>query len=240
MKRALASVLVAGLGLTALSAVSFAAPNTQAKIIIHLAAPTTKAACTRSVANPSCQNVLNRGNLYPTLYFANLLVMDGDAVGGISGLQCGIQYNAAPGQGVDVFGWTLCATLEFASAGPNGPWPASGSGNLITWDASTKCQRTEPGGPGTGVVANAGYFYCASYTPDQIQVIPRPVDGVAKVADCASNEFVIGGVGFPVGPPSHLGACAFSANGVTTAYNPCGQPTPVEPTTWSNVKGLYR
>jgi hypothetical protein len=106
-------------------------------------------------------------------------VAQGDAVSGVGGLQCGITYDPAAHAGVDVFNWTLCASLEFPSSGPNGAWPAAGSGNLITWDGAFRCQRTQP--DGSGVVAAAGYFYCAAYSTDRLELIPRPVDGQAKV-----------------------------------------------------------
>lgn len=231
MKRALASVLVAGLGLAALSTVSFAGPNDNAKLMIHLLSTTTKAQC-GARATPQCGAMNTSGSLYPTSYFAYLVVTDGNATSGIGGLQCGVTFNGAPGAGVDVFGWTLCATLEFVSTG----WPQSGGGNLITWDTASKCQRFEPGGAGTGVTAAAGYFYCGAYSADVMALTPRPVDGTAKVADCLSNETVIGGTGFPVNVASHLGTVKFGGG---AGYNPCGAITPVQSTTWSNIKAGY-
>ncbi len=164
--------------------------------------------------------------------------MDGNAAAGIGGVQCGIDYNPAAGAGVDIFSWTLCGSLEFPSGGTNGPWPAAGSGNLITWDTA-HCQRTEPGGSGAGVSAAAGYFYLSAYSPDVLQIIPRPVDGQAKVADCNASEDLIGGTGFPPGVSSHLGSARFTASGQIPGYNPCGIPVNVQPTTWSHIKGLY-
>ena len=236
MKRALASVLVAGLGLAAFSTVSFAGANANAKLLLHLNTTTTKLTCGVR-GTPSCVNVVSNGALYPTNYFAYLVVADGNQVAGLGGLQCGIQYNGALGAGVDVFSWTLCATLEFSSTG----WPNAGGGNLITWDTATKCQRFVPAGndPANGVTAAAGYFYMGAYTADVMQITPRPVDGQAKVADCLSNEDLIGGTGFPAGPPSHLGSASFSGAGNIAGYNPCGLPTPVANTTWSGIKGAY-
>lgn len=236
MKRALASVLVAGLGLAAFSTASFAGANANAKLLLHITAKTTKNTCgTRG--QPACNGVVSNGALYPTSYFTYLVVADGNQPAGIGGLQCGIQYNGTPGAGVDVFTWNLCATLEFVSTG----WPNAGGGNLITWDTATKCQRFVPAGNDAqnGVAAAAGYFYMASYTPDVMAITPRPVDGQAKVADCASNEDLIGGTGFPVGPPSHLGSASFSSAGNISGYNPCGLPTPVANTTWSGIKSAY-
>jgi hypothetical protein len=229
MKRMLASVLVAGLATVALSTVSQAGPNANAKIQLHLLAPTTKSQCTRLSATPACNAVVVQGGLAPTYYYAYVLVTDGNATAGIAGLEFGIQYNGSPNAGVDIFGWTLCATLEFQQPSP--VWPASGGGNLITWDSTNRCQVFEPGGPGTGVVANAGYFYLGAYTADILSITVRPVSGFAKVATCAAEEDIV-----TTGTPSHLGSAGF---GGAPGYNPCGLITPVQPTTWSNVKSIY-
>jgi hypothetical protein len=230
MKRVLASALVAGLAVLALSTDSNAGPNANAKIQLHLLSPTTKSQCTRLSATPVCNAVVVQGTLYPTLYYAYVLVTDGDATAGIAGLEFGITYNGNASQGVDIYGWTLCATLEFQQPSP--VWPSSGGGNLITWDSTNRCQVFEPGGAGTGVVADAGYFYLGAYSPDVLAITPRPVSGFAKVATCAAEEDVVA----PGPSPSHLGTAGF---GGQPGYNPCGLNTPIQPTTWSNVKSIY-
>jgi hypothetical protein len=237
MKRALASVLVAGLATVAMSTESFAGANADAKIQLHILGTTTKGGCTRLSATPGCQAIVTQGALYPALYFTHVLVTDGNAAAGVAGVQFGIQYTgpgATDGSGVDIYAWTLCATLEFLTPSP--AWPNSGAGTLITWDSTTRCQRFEPNGAGTGVVANAGYFYMAAYGPATMGITPRPIDGLAKVADCAASEDIVEGVGTPR-TPSHLGTVAFGGG---SGYNPCGINTPTETTTWSNVKSLYK
>lgn len=220
MKRILAPLLVAGVGLALLPGISQAGANANAKIQLHLATTTTKNACAAGRI-PPCFSMVTNGSLYPTIYFAYLLVADGNATAGVGGLQCGITYPGGTGGGsnspINVYSWSLCATLEF----PSTSWPAPGGGNLITWDTASKCQRLEPGGAGTGVVAAAGYFYLAAYGEGTLAVIPRPVDGKAKVADCASNEDLIAGVGFPGSVASHLGSAKFSAGGNIHGANPC-------------------
>src|SRR5262245_6502272 len=83
------------------------------KVLLHLASPTTSQQCTRAAAQPVCANVVTKGALYPNLYYAYVLMADGDPVAGISGAAFGINYDsgASDGIGVDVFGWTLCASL---------------------------------------------------------------------------------------------------------------------------------
>lgn len=231
--------LVAGvlvLGAIVLGAGSaLAAPfDNQPKILLHIKGTTTKNACTAgSVAN--CQtDPITQADLTPAegpYYFVYLLAAKG-ASENLAGMQCGISYQTdqpsqdADGMGVDVFGWTLCATLEFVQPGAN-LWPKPGGGNLITWDAILRCQ--------TGEVAVAGYFYLGAYSADKMSVKKRPADNAAKVARCDSAEEPPLGV-------EDLGFISFSAGGTTVGCNPCVAPgcegVPVEPTTWSNIKTL--
>lgn len=194
-----------------------AGPNADARILIHLLAPTRKNACTRPEATPDCAGVVTKGGLAPQMYYAYLLVVGADAEAGVAGVQCGIQYNAAEKAGVDILAWKNCGTLEFTSD----DWPASEGGNLVTWDATVRCQTSAPHGPAAGVEAVIGYFYCAAYGPDTLRVIPRPVDGFAKVADCKSVEDLINSREQPAAP-ARLGYAVFSAGGKVPGYAPCG------------------
>lgn len=137
-----------------------------AKVLLHLATPVLSGGCSRPEAHPACRDVVTAGGLYPgNVYFAYLLVADADPVAGIAAVALGIDYDSgiADGVGVDLFGWFLCGTLELTSSSPS--WPNPGSSNIILWDQSTRCQRNEPGGPGTGVVATAGYFTAPPIPP---------------------------------------------------------------------------
>ena len=199
------------------------------KLLLHVAGVTSKNAC-ESGALSDCQQVVTRGDVtqgdVTPDYFVYLLVGDFSPYTGIAGLQCGVSYqNDNPigmndHVGLDVLQWVLCASLEFAGAG----WPAPNTGNLITWDRINRCQ--------TAATAVAGYFYVSSYSDDELKLIPRPVDGLARVADCASLEQDV--------PVEFLGRARFSAGATAPGYNPCGQgmPTPVRMTTWSGIKTL--
>lgn len=240
MKRVLASVLLAGIALVGLSTGANAAGNADAKIMLHALPLTTKNQCNRTGVNTNLQldcagydNGINNKALYPTYHYAYLLVVDGDLTpvnGGIAGMQCGIAFDPAANSGVDVFGWSLCATLEFSSTG----WPQSGGGNLITFNTSLPQCTLPPGNANIGAVAVFGYFYMGAYTPDLMRVTPRPVDGLAKVANCASFEDIVF-VGANDGE-TFLGAIGFGRPGI----NPCGRERPVgvENSTWSGVKNL--
>lgn len=221
-------------GLLALGAIGFVAGPTSAavnpnkpKILLHVKMVTTKAPCSLPITlGDNCANTVPKGDLYPLMsYHMQLIVDRGDSISmddGFAGVQFGIQYPEGAG-GIGVFGWTLCATLEFVS--PTPAWPASGGGNLITWNAVTSCQRTRLG--------CAGFFYMGAYGPSTFRVTNRPVDNIAKVADCGSVETIV--------PEGALGFAAFSSGAVTEGCNPClvdCAPVAVAPTTWSKVKNL--
>jgi hypothetical protein len=211
-------------------------PNEYAKIVAHIVPVTTSQPCGSSKATVKCEDMVVRGDLISSgeYYYLYIVATDGDPRSGFGGVQFGISYNSATRQGVDVFSWTLCGTLEFAMTG----WPAANTGTLITWDTSN-CQNDEPNGAGTGVMAVAGYFYVGAYSPDQFKVTVRPNDGEAKVADCQAFEAKVEGplVHFS---QSHLGYVSFSAGAETEGYNPCGMAKPTEEKTWSQVKSNDR
>lgn len=213
-------------------------PDAGTKLLIHLLPATSRQTCGDN-SGPRCTSAVTAGGLFPSLYYAYLLAGDADATAGLSAIECGVDYDGTPHRGVDVFSWTSCVGTEVQHSGPNGPWPTPGSGNLVIWDVSTSCQRREPGGPGTGVVATAGYFYMAAYDSDQLKVVPSPPRGQALVLDCAVNAYIVGGAGFPPTGTSHLGFASFSPGGATAGFNPCGANVPVRVTTWSAIKGLY-
>jgi len=200
------------------------------RLMLHVTAPVSKSACLNGELD-DCDDAVTRGNLAAAggggpYYFVYLMAIQFEE---LSGIQCGIDYdqNRIDGRNnherIDIVSWTLCASLNFQSGSPR-PWPAPGSGNLITWDATTRCQ--------TGATAVAGYFYVAAYSPDILSIIPRPADAVAKAADCASVERVI--------TPTFLGTARFSDDPNLQGYNPCGagHEVPVERTTWSRIKTL--
>jgi hypothetical protein len=233
-------VVKIALGMLALSALVLipleadAAVSRKPKILLHVKATTTKNQCTVPAAlNGICANTVNQGDL-ATAYHMQVVVDLGDSMNtvvtndvnnGLAGVQFGITY---PGQfdpvgttGINVFGWNLCGVLEFAMPG----WPGPGTGNLITWNSVTGCQR--------GRMTAAGYFYMAAYAAGTFQLLPRQADMLAKFADCNSFETVL-----TVG---ELGAAQFSAGATATACNPCLVTcggVAVQPTTWSSIKAL--
>jgi len=233
-------------GVLALGALVLTPLNSEAqismkpKILLHIKAITTKLPCAvPATLGGLCANADNTGDLGQG-YHMQVIVDLGDSVAGeiaidplngLAGVQFGVtypgQYNeTGTGSMINVFAWTLCATLEFKSPPPT-EWPGPGSGNLITWDAVNLCQR--------GRLSTAGFFYLTAYSAGTFQLIPRPVDGIAKFADCGSFETNL--------TPGELGSAQFSAGGGGMAFacNPCMvncSGVPVRPTTWSAIKAL--
>ena len=128
-----------------------------------------------------------------------LVAVRDDLADGISWISCGIRFDDP----IAMFGWTRCAD----SNAPDGNWPFSGGGNLITWN---DCQDTEV--PPDGVHAVAGAFYVYAYDDGLFEVIPNPggTQPGLRVADCSGN------VVDPV--PPHPATVGF---GTDPGYNTC-------------------
>ena len=179
------------------------------KILLHLATTTTKNQCAAgSLAD--CTTAQVSGLSSGSYYFAYVLTAKG-SMPNVAGAQFGVTYqdgeidDIADGQGIDIFEWRLCATLQFASVGVR-EWPRPLSGNLITWDAVTYCQSAE--------TAVLGYFYLGCYgAGDTLHLIPRPADGLAKLANCGSVERIL--------ISTDLGSVAFTPSGTVSGCNPC-------------------
>jgi hypothetical protein len=221
------------------SGVAFAAGNANAKLMLQALAPTTKNMCYRAALRPSDCTGYNTGYqlpLYPTLYFAYALVVDGSLTEGVSGASFGIDYDGALQSGVDIWTWQLCADAESPDAG----WPGAGTGNVLTFNAATNCQTT--GNANIGAVAVLGYFYCGSYTPDLFRVTPHPDSGVGTVLNCAGAVDTVHQE--ENDSCTHFGTLGFGPG--RNGNNPCEDgtrhtycpPIPVQPSTWGQVKAL--
>lgn len=227
---------------------TFAGTQPDCVFAVHAKAHTTKGTtvCTTWKPAVACSNYNTN---WPLGVNADvyLVVAKGLVTPGIAGMSCGIQYDNALGSGIDVFGWTLCADLEFTNGAATCPpdlppceWPIAGGGNRITWVMTTNCQRTVYAPD--GVHAVAGSFYLYAYSPDVFQITPNLNLQIPElaVADCAASTTLFdlttndamkraGSVGF--GPVEGYAGC-----------NPCIDncaPVPVKPTTWGRVKTQY-
>jgi hypothetical protein len=160
-----------------------------------------------------------------------LVVCNGSDSLGVKGVEFGIDYDGALGSGVDVNSWILCADgLEFPMEG----WPAAGTGTLVTW---TTCQDESSIDTGDvlnhQVIAPAGVFQVTAYGRSFLKVTPRPVTGLAKVADCLAAEDVVSGQ-----KPSQLGTAGICQG--AKGYNFCGAKSlATQSATWGGIKSLY-
>ena len=156
-------------------------------------------------------------------FFSVYLTVAGTDSMGLAGLQFGIDYDDGSAAGCDISRWTSCTDLEFSGSG----WPASGTGNVMTWEYSQNCQMDSTG----QTPFLAGVFDIVAYSSDVFSIVPRPEDGQVKVADCTAAETDLTGL-----VPSRLGVVSF---GLGTGYNPCSAMVPVRKTTWGKLKTLF-
>lgn len=151
---------------------------------------------------------------------------------GMAGIQVGIDYDRGNPQkrGLEVLQWTRCSDLEFAGD----DWPASGSGNTITW-ISEFCDEN---------LITAGYFYVSAYSPSAMVLSPFPPTGLVKTATCAAAEsnvqtpLALSRVGWV-----SMGGGTFGSDsdGCNPLVEPCDEkPVPVIPTTWGQIKKKYK
>lgn len=149
-----------------------AGKNPRVKLILHLVPFSNKNTCaTGRITNPA--TVRTSGDLFPAKYTAYVLVVDGTPGAGIAACQFGIAYNDTARKGVDIIDWQECSLFNWPMPG----WPAESlTGNLLAWNQETDCDSSG--------IRVAGYFYLTAYSPDRLQIIPRPVDRMAAVVSC--------------------------------------------------------
>jgi hypothetical protein len=145
---------------------------------------------------------------------------------GVGGVLFGIVYNGATGAGIDLVGsFYLCTSgLQFPSAG----WPASGEGNVITWNTVVDCAKTEI--PPNGVHGIAGAFYVYAYSGDTFRITEHKklVTPSLKTANCLGIERLLD-------PATDAGSVVFS-NSSQAGYNPCtGTSVGGGPPLWLSV-----
>jgi len=226
------------------SVASAANDNSLAGIALHITTQVTKGPCPEDIpvdnspdltAGTIVQEVFPAACDGLTAYTVYVLVCNGsdrdpgfaDVGTGVAGLEFGLTYG--PQIAIGGSGFNVCADQAF----PHVNFPDSGTGNLIAWDSINNCQEvpSEPFVPQT-VVALAGWMDVFASSPGVIAVTPRPVSGLAKVADCNSAETVVSDGVFGT---EKLGQAGFCEPG----HNPCDLATPVEETTWGSIKKQF-
>jgi hypothetical protein len=159
--------------LTFASAPVLAGPNEDAKLVLHVVPTETRrgGGCFSDLPEDA-KDLSTAAKLHPQNYFAYVLITDFSIQRGLAGVQFGISYDDSVGRGVDITSWQNCALYQWEMEN----WPASGTGNLLTWDQAEDCQETAP--------LPVGFFFLTAYSEDRLKLIPRPVDGLARVAMC--------------------------------------------------------
>ena len=168
------SLTLPGLALLGLaSQTALAGPNNNAKMILHIvpAVKKTPVGCGNALPKEAT-GVVTAGNVDPQGYYAYVLITDYDVRRGLAGAQFGISYDDSDKVGVDILSWQSCALYEWPMDG----WPGSDTGNLLTWNQAEDCQEKTP--------LPVGFFYLIANSPDRLKLIPRPVDGLTRVAVC--------------------------------------------------------
>jgi len=155
---------------------------------------------------------------------------------GITGASCGVDYEGRSGTGIDTafVSFTYCIDgIQFPNDGGLGDFPKPLGGLRVTWST---CQSTVIGG--SGVHATIGAFYTYAYSPDILKLTPN--NNLASgpelaVTQCGGGTTDLLAV---LGPVAN-GALAKVHYSNGAGYNPCGV-VPTVPTTWGNLKNLYR
>jgi hypothetical protein len=202
-----------------------------AAILLHITPVSTNPVCEGPSSLDSVITFQNLGPDGTERSIVYLIASPNSTTGSaICGVQAGIAYDVDQEghPGLEVLSWHLCADVEF----PGDNWPASGSGNTVTW--AEQAYATD--------VNVVGYFEATAHGAATMSVIPWPVTGVAKLSDCNSMEYTL------EIPPDRLGWVSWGGAGFgldTNGCNPTLEPcatgaVPTQAVTWGRLKNLYR
>jgi hypothetical protein len=191
------------------------------RIVAHLVPSLPSAPHCADAPRPPCNDQEENFNVtgsVGTHYHLYILAVDQPASysasspAGIAGAVFGIAYNDAPSAGVDVQSWTTCGDLAFGSDTP--PWPASGSGMIVTWDRIANCQNSPAGGDlDGGVTAVLAVLDIDVYSSDFLSITRRESSPLKdfQISDCT-------GAAIALDYPAAAGKASFGTSG---AYDPC-------------------
>lgn len=193
--------------------------NAEAVYFLH-ATPASSGLCNAvNDATLSCGSVNNGPDGFGDTF---VWVIVGDVGSEIGGAQFGVEYDS----GVQVALWQPCTGGEQI---PQVGWPASGTGNVLTY--SQGCYRPP------GNLAKVGFFYVSSGSVGAMRITDDPRFGEAMTFGCG----VTGG-----GDGGKYPACDYNGSlvfGGGTGYLPadcrCSGPPTVD-RTWTTIKDSYR
>jgi hypothetical protein len=161
-----------------------------------------------------------------------LVIGDGDS--GINGASFGVEYSGIfEDTYLNAGSWTLCSDgLAFPSDTP--PWPASGSGMLLTW---ATCQTTTVGS--YGIHAVVAEFYMYAYGGASFAVTPNTTKSSGPELDvntCGMGTTKL--LDYHAEPqwPYLTGRVDFGGG---FGYNACGDPPATERSSWGRLKTQF-
>jgi hypothetical protein len=152
---------------------------------------------------PPCSEFMTKGSRNGIPYWAYVLVAGADSAAGVRSVTFGICYES----NVGVFSWNPC------TGEPGKQAISSQKAFTVVWPKDS-CQRAQPAGPGTGVIACAGYFYLSSYSGGRFSIAPPPGDHRVQVTDCAGRTTAL-----TASDSTLFGIVDFGLTGL--GYNPC-------------------
>lgn len=231
------TLLILTLGVLLGHGPAWAGTQDSAVIALHGKVPVLKAdPCGTLPTGPCSEYTTNLPAL--TLVCVYIVVARADSAAGIMGLSMGIDYNPA-----DIFMGGFSGTngsLSWTNAGPNGDWPAAGSGLTLTWGLSN-CQGTVIDPDGLHVVAG---FFSNMYAYDGavLQVTDNNnllIDKELRVVDCALTESILspqakGSLGFGSAAGSNPCSCAPCVTVKLSDDEACSDSTLMVPVTVVN------
>ena len=214
------AILLAIAAIVAYATGAFAFLNDNGKIVVSLRAIDSKGRCEYTGSpTPTLCSQLHLTGLINTPYHCQILVAD---FNNLTAEEFGICYPEQIFVGTDKLDCTPNAFV-LKSPAPH-PWPASGSGVVV----AHACVNY------TGTLLNLGFIYVFAYSPGTFCICGSPRANTAELTDCNGKTDVIWPI---VGNPSHLGCVGFGVPGYDGS---CGQSTPTTPSTWGNIKALYK
>jgi hypothetical protein len=214
------AILLAIAAIVAYATGAFAFLNDNGKVVMSIRGPhDAKARC----EDPNHPTPLYCSGLVLSApvgtYDVQILVAD---FNNLTAEEFGICYPA----GITIWADKLdCTPNAFVLKSPNPPyvWPNSGGGVVVAHGCVNY----------TGTLLNLGFLYMTAYEPGTLCICGSPRAFTVELTDCDGKTDVI----WPGYTPSHIGCVGFGMAG----YNGmCGESTPATPSTWGNIKALYK
>lgn len=149
----------------------------------------------------------------------------GGGVGGIGGAQFGVLYDPTI-----ILTWALCTGgSEIPQGGAGGTWPASNTGNAVTWPGGCYGVTANDDVNGNGMT-KVGFFTVNPGSSGSLCLKGDPRIGRAEAADCSAAI-----------SPIHPDALGCGGLLGPTGFNACGELffTPTVESSWSSIKSIY-